>query len=187
MKAHESQNPPHTKNIVRRLKTWARCLCGCCYRRVVFQAQSRADVAAGASPDQVQALHGGDSDDDDDEPCCVICSGSVPVPVLHGCACPGASGLSHVRCIMRLYINVPDYFDVLTNCRTCKQPFTGKMRRLLDDTVFDRDCSTTMDLCSCNYGNIFTTSSCTPKCRVNAAARRMRLEDEAVSAAVGGN
>jgi hypothetical protein len=163
---------------------------------VVFQAQSRADVAE-ASTDQVQALHGDMSqpnlnpdhnvgktvDSDEDEPCCVICFGTFPVLVLQNCGCPGASGLSHVQCIQRLDI-VQDCFDFRKNCRTCKQPFTGKMRRLLDETFVVRDRSTTMDLCSCNYGNLFTTASCTPKCRASVATRPMRLEDEAVSAAV---
>ena len=74
-----------------------------------------------------------------DEPCCAICFGSDPVPIQRGCACRGDSGLSHVRCMVRYAESqeVHHGVDAWKTCRTCKQPFTGAMRRGLADTLVD--------------------------------------------------
>jgi tetratricopeptide (TPR) repeat protein len=75
-----------------------------------------------------------------DEPCCVICLGSVPVPIQRGCACRGDSGLSHVLCMVR-YAELQEAHhgvNAWKTCRTCKQPFTGAMRRELAETLVDR-------------------------------------------------
>lgn len=75
-----------------------------------------------------------------DEPCCVICFGSDPVPIQRGCACRGDSGLSHVLCTVRYAESQEAHHGVNTwkTCRTCKQPFTGAMRRELAETLVDR-------------------------------------------------
>ena len=72
-----------------------------------------------------------------DEPCCVICFGSEPAPIQRGCACRGDSGLSHVRCMARYAESQDVHHGVAAwkTCRTCKQPFTGKMRRCLAETL----------------------------------------------------
>jgi hypothetical protein len=74
-----------------------------------------------------------------DAPCCVICFGTDPVPIQRGCACRGDSGLSHVRCMARYAESQDAYHGVNAwkTCRTCKQPFTGTMRRGLADALVD--------------------------------------------------
>ena len=77
--------------------------------------------------------------DERDEPCCVVCLGSEPTPIQRGCACRGDAGLSHTRCMVRYAESQEAYHGIHAwkTCRTCKQPFTGTMRRLLAETLVD--------------------------------------------------
>ena len=74
-----------------------------------------------------------------DEPCCIICFDSDPAPIQRGCACRGDSGLSHVRCMVRYAESQEEHHGVNAwkTCRTCKQPFTGAMRRGLAESLVD--------------------------------------------------
>ena len=66
----------------------------------------------------------------DQEGGCIICLDTSPPPIQMGCACRGDSGLAHIDCLVQLAESRKAQREsaAWSQCRTCKQDFTGAMR-----------------------------------------------------------
>ena len=73
---------------------------------------------------------------------CFICldADASPGPIQSGCACRGEAGLAHVGCRARAAEVQAQHcgWKVWRKCQTCKQAFTGEMRRGLADAWWAR-------------------------------------------------
>ena len=67
-----------------------------------------------------------------DNHACVFCLESEPPPIQSGCACRGEQGLAHVECRAKHAESKSSIVnDNWWKCSTCRQAFTGEMRRRL--------------------------------------------------------
>jgi hypothetical protein len=73
---------------------------------------------------------------------CFICfdADTIPAPIQSGCACRGEAGVAHVGCRTRAAEAQTGAKRWLAwqKCQTCKQEFTGQMRRGLADAWWGR-------------------------------------------------
>jgi tetratricopeptide (TPR) repeat protein len=73
---------------------------------------------------------------------CVICldADASPAPIQSGCACRGEAGLAHVGCRVRAAEAQAQHRGRAAwwECQTCKQHFTGEMRRGLAEAWWAR-------------------------------------------------
>lgn len=73
------------------------------------------------------------------EHACEICLEISPPPLRSGCACRGDAGYAHVSCRERVASHKRDIVNAhWWQCATCKQPFTGDMRRGLSRALTER-------------------------------------------------
>ena len=84
---------------------------------------------------------GGNGADAETSPTCTICWNGVPPPIQRGCACRGPSGLAHVECMVHFAESQSAKSrsdSAWITCATCKQAFTGAMKRALGEALWQR-------------------------------------------------
>jgi hypothetical protein len=71
---------------------------------------------------------------------CYICYESAPPPIQSGCACRGEAGFVHIECMVQAAVSQVAHRGTIAwhTCHTCKQHFTGAMRRGLAEAWWAR-------------------------------------------------
>jgi tetratricopeptide (TPR) repeat protein len=72
---------------------------------------------------------------------CVICLDTNPPPIQSGCACRGDSALAHIDCRIQAALSQQGALRLTkpwSQCRTCKQDFTGPMQMALAEAWWSR-------------------------------------------------
>jgi tetratricopeptide (TPR) repeat protein len=71
---------------------------------------------------------------------CVLCLDRDPPPIQSGCACRGEAGLAHPACRVDAAVAQREHRGPIVwgECLTCRQPFTGAMKRHLSRAFRER-------------------------------------------------